>query len=61
MVLEATAVGLRTKPFERDLDPSEQINFKESLTGFWWNLLEILPIRRLDFTMNEREQDLTRM
>jgi hypothetical protein len=61
MVLEATAVGLRTKPFERDLDPSEQINFKESLTGFWWNLMEFIPFRRLEPTRNGREQHLTRM
>ncbi|EDR04404.1 uncharacterized protein LACBIDRAFT_304666 [Laccaria bicolor S238N-H82] len=36
MVLEARALGLRTKPFERELSRHEQINVMESLMGVWW-------------------------
>ena len=61
MVLEATAVGLRTKPFERELQPSEQIKVKESLEGFWWNLFEILPFQRLTFATHKGGQGLTWM
>ena len=49
MVFEAGAVGLRTALFERELSSKEQIEIKESLTGFWW-LLEIIPFKRLTFT-----------
>ena len=53
MVQEAAAVGFKTKPFERELKPSEQISIKESLEGFWWNLFEYLPFQRLTFSTNE--------
>ncbi|KAJ2924772.1 hypothetical protein H1R20_g12336, partial [Candolleomyces eurysporus] len=59
MVLEATAAGLRTKPFQRELHPSEQIKVQESLEGFWWNLFEILPFQRLTFVTHKGGQRLT--
>ena len=49
MVLQARALGLRTKLFERELSRHEQINVIESLTFVWWPL-EVLPLHRLTFT-----------
>ncbi|KAF9541802.1 WD40 repeat-like protein [Agrocybe pediades] len=49
MVHEAGALGLRTKPFTRELSSDEHIEIKESLTGLW-KFLEWLPFRRLAFT-----------
>ncbi|RXW16523.1 hypothetical protein EST38_g9336 [Candolleomyces aberdarensis] len=48
MVSEAEALGLRLRPFERELLPNEQIEFRESLKGPW-HLFELLPFRRLTF------------
>ncbi|KAF4618227.1 hypothetical protein D9613_011599 [Agrocybe pediades] len=48
MVHEAGALGLRMKPFTRELSSEEHIQVKESLTGLW-TLLEWLPFRRLTF------------
>ncbi|KAF4618210.1 hypothetical protein D9613_011577 [Agrocybe pediades] len=48
MVHEAGALGLRMKPFTRELSSNEHIEFKESLTGLW-KFLEWLPFRRLNF------------
>ncbi|RXW16276.1 hypothetical protein EST38_g9574 [Candolleomyces aberdarensis] len=48
MASEAEALGLRLKPFKRELLASEQIEFQESLKGFW-HLFELLPFRRLTF------------
>ncbi|EDR04371.1 uncharacterized protein LACBIDRAFT_304576 [Laccaria bicolor S238N-H82] len=47
MTFQAGALGLRTKPFGRELN--EQINVEKSLQGLWWPL-EILPLRRLTYT-----------
>ncbi len=52
MVLEASALGLCTAPFERELTQTEQIEIKESLTVVWWPL-EILPLKRLTYTRRE--------
>ncbi len=52
MVFEAGALGLRTTPFERELDSTEQIEIKESLKSVWW-LLELLPLKRLTYTRKE--------
>ncbi|KAJ2931038.1 hypothetical protein H1R20_g6050, partial [Candolleomyces eurysporus] len=59
MVLEATAVGLRTKPFERELLSHEQIEVKESLKGVW-HLFELLPFQRLTFTRRSEGSEITR-
>ncbi|KAF9543673.1 WD40 repeat-like protein [Agrocybe pediades] len=48
MVHEAGALGLRMKPFTRELSSEEHIEVKESLTGLW-TVLEWLPFRRLTF------------
>ncbi|KAJ2924584.1 hypothetical protein H1R20_g12518, partial [Candolleomyces eurysporus] len=48
MITEAEALGLRLRPFERELTSSEQIEFRESLKGPW-HLFELLPFRRLTF------------
>ncbi|KAF9539634.1 hypothetical protein CPC08DRAFT_494431 [Agrocybe pediades] len=48
MVQEAGALGLRMKPFTRELSSEEHIEVKESLTGLW-TVLEWLPFRRLTF------------
>ena len=49
MVFQAGALGLRTKPFERELARHEQINIIESLTPGWW-LLELCCLHRLTYT-----------
>ena len=49
MVLQARALGLRTKPFERELSSAEMITVIESLTLGWW-LLEFYPWYRLTYT-----------
>ncbi|KAF4618332.1 hypothetical protein D9613_011583 [Agrocybe pediades] len=48
MVHEADALGLRMKPFSRELSSNEHIEVIESLTGLW-KVLEWLPFRRLTF------------
>ncbi|KAF9554449.1 hypothetical protein CPC08DRAFT_712845 [Agrocybe pediades] len=48
MVRQAGALGLRMKPFTRELSSEEHIEIKESLTGLW-TVLEWLPFRRLAF------------
>ncbi|KAJ2913619.1 hypothetical protein MD484_g6797, partial [Candolleomyces efflorescens] len=57
MALEAAAAGLKLRPFGHELPLDKQIEFKESLTGFWW-LLECLPLQRLTFN---GPKELTRM
>ena len=59
MVLQAGALGLRTKPFERELSLDEQINVIESLTGVWW-LLELCPFHRLTYTRRNDGKKTTR-
>ena len=59
MVLQAAALGLRTKPFERELSLDEQINVIESLTGVWW-LLELCPLHRLTYTRRNDGKKTTR-
>ncbi|KAF4618796.1 hypothetical protein D9613_009718 [Agrocybe pediades] len=60
MVHEAGALGLRMKPFTRELSSKEHIEVKESLTGLW-KFLEWLPFRRLTFTgENAREWETYR-
>ena len=49
MVLQARALGLRTKPFERELSSDEMITVIESLTLGWWPL-EFYPWYRLTYT-----------
>ena len=49
MLLQARALGLRTKPFERGLSHDEQINLIKSLTCVWWPL-EVFPWYRLTYT-----------
>ena len=49
MVLQARALGLRTKPFERELSRDEQIDVKESLTWVW-KPFELYPWYRLTYT-----------
>ncbi|KAF9543677.1 WD40 repeat-like protein [Agrocybe pediades] len=48
MVHEAGSLGLRMKPFTRELSSEEHIEVKESLTGLW-TVLEWLPFRRWTF------------
>ncbi|KAF9557568.1 WD40 repeat-like protein [Agrocybe pediades] len=60
MVHEAGALGLRMKPFTRELSSEEHIQVKESLTGLW-TFLEWLPLRRLTFgEENAREWETYR-
>ncbi|KAF4615644.1 hypothetical protein D9613_012540 [Agrocybe pediades] len=54
MVHEAGALGLRMKPFTRELSSEEHIEIKESLTGLW-KFLEWLPFRRLTFDTETAE------
>ena len=42
MLLKAGGLGLRLRPFDRDLFLHEQINVTESLKGGWWPL-ELIP------------------
>ncbi|RXW16281.1 hypothetical protein EST38_g9576 [Candolleomyces aberdarensis] len=49
MASQAAELGLRIGVFKRELQSSEQIEFQESLTGFW-HLFELLPFRRLSFS-----------
>jgi hypothetical protein len=49
MVSQAAELGLRIGPFKRELKKSEQIEFQESLTGFW-HLFELIPFQRLTFS-----------
>ena len=49
MVLQAGALGLRTRPFDRDLPRHEEINVIEALTWVWW-LPELQPLNRLTYT-----------
>jgi hypothetical protein len=58
MVREAGTVGLRTARFERELSSDQQIEIKESLTGIWW-FLEILPFKRLTFTVRAEGKQTT--
>ncbi|RXW12342.1 hypothetical protein EST38_g13512, partial [Candolleomyces aberdarensis] len=48
MASQAAELGLRIGVFKRELKKTEQIEFKESLTGLW-HLFELLPFRRLTF------------
>ena len=48
MVLQASPLGLRTKLFERELSPSEQIDLIPSLTWVWWPL-EFFFFNRLTY------------
>ncbi|TFK18430.1 WD40 repeat-like protein [Coprinopsis marcescibilis] len=50
MVYEANAAGLRTRDFERELLPQEQVEIKESLTGLW-HAFECLPFKRLTYSL----------
>ncbi|TFK20327.1 WD40 repeat-like protein [Coprinopsis marcescibilis] len=50
MVFEANAAGLRTRDFERELLPQEQVEIKESLTGVW-HAFEFLPFKRLTYSL----------
>ena len=59
MVLQARVLGLRTKPFERDLSRQEQINVIKSLTCVWWPL-EVLPWYRLTYTRRNDGKKTTR-
>ncbi|TFK27480.1 WD40 repeat-like protein [Coprinopsis marcescibilis] len=61
MVSEAEAAGLRTAGFKRELQPHEQIELSEdSLKGFLWRFLEILPLKRLTFTRRPEGKEVTR-
>jgi hypothetical protein len=53
MADEAEMLGLRLRPFTTELLASEQIEFQESLKGFW-HLFELLPLRRLTFARTPR-------
>ncbi|KAF4610775.1 hypothetical protein D9613_006466 [Agrocybe pediades] len=55
MVHEAGALGLRMRPFTRELSSEEHIQVKESLTGLW-TFLEWLPFRRLTFSGENRRE-----
>ncbi|KAI0028425.1 hypothetical protein K488DRAFT_35083, partial [Vararia minispora EC-137] len=46
MYFEASAAGLRLKPFMREFDQSKDPDIKESMRGVW-HLAELLPIKRL--------------
>ena len=59
MVFEAGAVGLRTRPFERELIPLELVNVNESVT-WWWRCLEVIPIKRRTFMNPENGTETTR-
>ena len=48
MVLQAGALGLRTRPFDRDLS-RHGIYIIESLTWVWWPF-EFQPLNRLTYT-----------
>ncbi|KAJ2935963.1 hypothetical protein H1R20_g1129, partial [Candolleomyces eurysporus] len=49
MASQAAELGLRIGVFKRELGKNEQIEFQESLTGFW-HLFELLPFQRLTFS-----------
>ena len=49
MVFQAGTLGLRTKPFERELSRHEQIDVIESLTWVWWPL-ELCFFDRLTYS-----------
>ncbi|RXW11165.1 hypothetical protein EST38_g14690, partial [Candolleomyces aberdarensis] len=49
MASQAAELGLRIGVFNRELKKTEQIEFQESLTGFW-HLFELLPFQRLTFS-----------
>ena len=56
MVFQAGALGLRTKPFERELSRDEQIDVKESLTWVWWPF-ELCFFNRLTYSRrNDRKK-----
>jgi hypothetical protein len=44
MASQAAELGLRLEPFKRELLRTEQIEFRESLTGPW-HLFEIFPFQ----------------
>ena len=60
MLLEAGALGLRTRPFDRDLFRHEQINVIDSLTGGWWPL-ELYPWYRSTYTSRNDGKGTTHM
>ncbi|RXW13019.1 hypothetical protein EST38_g12835 [Candolleomyces aberdarensis] len=60
MASQAAELGLRIGPFKRELLLSEQIEFRESLTGLW-HLFELLPFRRLTFARSQPGINTTRM
>ena len=52
MVFQAGALGLHTKPFERELSRDEQIDVKESLTWIWWPF-ELCFFNRLTYSRRD--------
>ncbi|KAJ2933545.1 hypothetical protein H1R20_g3565, partial [Candolleomyces eurysporus] len=53
MASQAVEVGLRVGTYKRKLLSTEQIEFQESLKGFWWHLFEMLPFHRLTFARSQ--------
>jgi hypothetical protein len=60
MASQAAELGLRLEPFKRELLRTEQIEFRESLTGPW-HLFEIFPFQRLTFARSQGINGITRM
>jgi hypothetical protein len=61
MASQAEELGLRIGEFKRELLLTEQIEFRESLTGLW-HLFEIFPFQRLSFaTTPAKMNSITRM
>lgn len=50
MAYEATSAGLALKKFKGEWNLRKAIDVHESLDGWFWRLLEHLPIPRLSYT-----------
>ncbi|KZV67661.1 WD40 repeat-like protein [Peniophora sp. CONT] len=61
MYSEASIAGLHLNPFERKLEDDKGITVNESLTGYFWWLLEYLPLRRPRYaTLDGKGKSTTR-
>jgi hypothetical protein len=49
MCFEAIGAGLRLNPFKRELNPADLIHVDKSPGGIFWNLMEVMPIKRLRY------------
>ncbi len=58
MVFEARKLGLRMERFSRNLSGTNQIELKESLTGFW-RVLEYIPFKQLGYKDQSNDDKYT--